>query len=59
MEELKLKNNEAISKLNQAMEKARADLHKAIEIYGRCSNEAVIASQKLDTYINMSMKREV
>jgi len=59
MEELKLKNNEAISKLNQAMEKARADLHKAIEIYGRCSNEVVIASQKLDTYINMSMKREV
>ena len=50
-----MKNNE----LNQAMEKARADLHKAIEIYGRGSNEVVIASQELDTYINMSMKREV
>lgn len=59
MEELKLKNNEAISELDQAMEKARADLYKAIEIYGRGSNEVVIASQNLDTYINMSMKREV
>ena len=61
MEELNLENNEAISKINQAMEKVRADLHKAIEIYGRGSNEVVIASQKLDTYINMSMsmKREV
>jgi vacuolar-type H+-ATPase subunit D/Vma8 len=59
MGELKLENNEAISELNQTMEKAREDLHKAIEIYGRDSNEAVIASQKLDTYINMSIKREV
>jgi len=54
-----MKNNEAISKLNQAMEKAREDLHKAIEIYGRGSNEVIIASQNLDTYINMSLKREV
>jgi hypothetical protein len=59
MEELKLENNEAISEINQAMEKAREDLHKAIEIYGRGSNEVVIASQNLDTYINISMKREV
>lgn len=59
MEELKLRNNEAISELNQAMEKAREDLNKAIDIHGRRSNEVVIASQKLDTYINMSMKREV
>lgn len=59
MEELKLKNNEVISEINQSMEKARADLHKAIEIYGSGSNEAVIASQKLDAYINMSIKREV
>jgi hypothetical protein len=51
MEELKLKNNEAISKLNQDVEKARADLNKVIEIYGRCSNEVVIASQKLDKLI--------
>ena len=46
-----MKNNEAISELNQAMEKARADLYKAIEIYGRGSNEVVIASQKLDEVI--------
>jgi hypothetical protein len=59
MEELKLKNNEAICELDQAIEKARANLHKAIEIYERGSNEVVIASQNLDTYINMSMKREV
>ena len=51
MEELKLKNNDAISKRNQAMEKVRADLHKAIEIYGRGSNEVVIASQNLDELI--------
>jgi len=54
-----LKNDEDFSELNQAMEKARANLHKSIEIYGRGSNEVVIASQNLDTYINMSMKREV
>lgn len=54
-----MRNNEAISELNQAMEKAREDLNKAIDIHGRRSNEVVIASQKLDTYINMSMKREV
>ena len=54
-----MKNNEAISEINKAIEKAREELHKAIEIYGRNSNEAVIASQNLDTYINMSMKREV
>ncbi|WP_077845756.1 aspartyl-phosphate phosphatase Spo0E family protein [Clostridium puniceum] len=59
MRELKLKNDEAISKFNQAMEIARANLHKAIEIYGRSSNEVIIASRNLDTYINMSMKREV
>ncbi len=51
-----MKNDEAIFKFNQAMEQARADLHKAIEIYGRDSNEVVIASQNLDTYINMIMK---
>jgi predicted transport protein len=56
MEELKLKNNDAISELDQAIEKARADLHKAIEIYGRDFNEVIIASQNLDIYINMSMK---
>jgi hypothetical protein len=38
--------------------KPKADLHKAIEIYGRDSNEAVIASENLDTYINMSMKEK-
>ena len=59
MSELKLKNDEDFSKLNQAMEKARANLHKSIEIYGRGSNEVVIASRNLDIYINMSMKREV
>ena len=59
MEELKLKSNEAISEINQAIEKAREELHNVIEIYGRDSNEAVIASQNLDTYINMSIKREV
>jgi hypothetical protein len=51
-----LKDDETIYKLNQAIEIARADLHKAIEIYGRDSNEVVIASQNLDTYINMIMK---
>ncbi|AQR92769.1 aspartyl-phosphate phosphatase Spo0E family protein [Clostridium saccharoperbutylacetonicum] len=51
-----MKNDEAIFKFNQAMEKARADLHKAIEIYGRDFNEVIIASQNLDIYINMSMK---
>lgn len=56
MRKLKLKDDETIYKLNQAIEIARADLHKAIEIYGRDSNEVVIASQNLDTYINMIMK---
>jgi stringent starvation protein B len=56
MRELKLKNNEVIFEFNQAMEQARVNLHKVIEIYGRDSNEAVIASENLDTYINMSMK---
>jgi hypothetical protein len=50
-----MKNNE----LNQTMEKARANLYKAIEIYGRSSNEVIIASENLDTYINMSMKGNV
>ncbi|AGF53866.1 MULTISPECIES: aspartyl-phosphate phosphatase Spo0E family protein [Clostridium] len=54
-----MKNNEAIFKFNQAMEQARADLHKAIEIYGRSSNEVIIASRNLDIYINISMKRKV
>jgi hypothetical protein len=53
-----VKNDEAISKLNEAMEIARANLHKSIEIYGRSSNEVIIASRNLDIYINMSMKRE-
>nr|WP_224038205.1 aspartyl-phosphate phosphatase Spo0E family protein [Clostridium gelidum] len=59
MEELKLKNNEAISKLNQAMEKTRADLYKVIEIYGRGSNEVVISSQKLDELIVNAYKEQL
>ncbi|NSB34181.1 aspartyl-phosphate phosphatase Spo0E family protein [Clostridium saccharoperbutylacetonicum] len=59
MRELKLKNDEAISKLNQAMEKARENLYRAIKIYGRSSNEVIIASRNLDIYINISMKRKV
>lgn len=59
MEELNLENNEAISKLNQAMEKARTDLHRAIEIYGRASNEVVIASQKLDEVIVSTYKEQL
>ncbi|NRT59789.1 hypothetical protein B0P06_002243 [Clostridium saccharoperbutylacetonicum] len=51
-----MKNNKAISELNQAIQKARTDLYKAVEIYGLGSNEVVIASQNLDTYINISMK---
>ncbi|WP_238918123.1 aspartyl-phosphate phosphatase Spo0E family protein [Clostridium sp. YIM B02555] len=54
-----MKNDEAISKLNQAMEKARENLYRAIEIYGRSSNEVIIASRNLDIYINISMKRKV
>ncbi len=46
-----MKNNETISDINQAMEKARANLYKVIDIYGRDSNEAVLASQKLDAVI--------
>lgn len=59
MEELKLKNNEAISKLNQAIEQARVDLHKYIEIYERSSNEVVIASQKLDKLIVNAYKEQL
>ncbi|MBD7911161.1 MULTISPECIES: aspartyl-phosphate phosphatase Spo0E family protein [Clostridium] len=59
MRKLNLKKDEAISKFDQAMEKARANLHKSIEIYGRSSKEVIIASRNLDRYINMSMKREV
>lgn len=59
MRGLKLKNDEAISKTNQAMEKARANLHRAIEIYGRNSKEVIIASRNLDIYINISMKIEI
>ncbi|NRT59791.1 hypothetical protein B0P06_002245 [Clostridium saccharoperbutylacetonicum] len=54
-----MKNDEAIFKLNQAMGKARANLYKAIEIYGRSSNEVIIVSRNLDIYINISMKRKV
>jgi hypothetical protein len=54
-----MKNNEAISELNQAMEKARADLHKAIEVYGRGSNEVVITSQKLDELIVNAYKEQL
>lgn len=54
-----MENNEAVLDLSRVMEKAKNDLHKAIEIYGWGSNEAVIASQNLDLYINMIMKREV
>lgn len=54
-----MKNNEAVSKLNQAVEKARADLHNAIEIYGRGSNEVVIASQKLDGFIVNAYKEQL
>ena len=53
----KLKNDEDISKLNEDMEMARSNLYKCIEIYGRSSNEAIIASINLDIYIYMSMKR--
>ena len=59
MEELNLEDNEAISELNQAMEKARTDLHRAIEIYGRGSNEVVIASQKLDQVIVSTYKEQL
>jgi hypothetical protein len=58
MRELKLKNDEDLSKFDQAMEKARANLYKSIEIYGLSSNEVIIASRNLDIYINMSMKKE-
>ena len=54
-----MKNNEAIYKLNEAVEKARADLHNAIEIYGRGSNEVVIASQKLDELIVNAYKEQL
>ena len=54
-----MKNNEAISEINQAMEIARADLYKAIEIYGRGSNEVVIASQKLDELIVNAYKEQL
>lgn len=59
MGELELKNNEAIFELNQVMERTRTELHKTIEIYGLSSKEVVIASQNLDTYINMIIKIEV
>jgi hypothetical protein len=59
MRESKLKNDEAIFKFNQAMGKARANLYKAIEIYGLSSNEVIITSRNLDIYINISMKRKV
>jgi hypothetical protein len=54
-----LKNNEAIFELNQVMESTRTELNKTIETYGLSSNEVVIASQNLDTYINMIIKIEV
>ena len=54
-----MKNNEAISEINQAMEIARADLYKAIEIYGRGSNEVVISSQKLDKLIVNAYKEQL
>ncbi|EHJ01912.1 hypothetical protein CDLVIII_5434 [Clostridium sp. DL-VIII] len=46
-----MKNDEDLSKFDQAMEKARANLHKSIEIYGLSSNEVIIASKNLDIYI--------
>lgn len=59
MGELKLKNNEAIYDLKKIIEKAREDLYKIIETYGRSSNAVVIASQSLDAYINIIMKENV
>lgn len=59
MEEVKLKNSQTISDINQAMEKARTELHNAIEIYGRNSDEAVFASQKLDVVIVNAYKEQL
>jgi hypothetical protein len=40
-------------------EKLREIMYKAIEKYGHASNEVLVASQKLDTYINENMKGEI
>lgn len=59
MEEVNLKNGESISNINQTMEKARTNLHNAIEIYGRNSNEVILASQKLDDVIVYAYKEQL
>jgi hypothetical protein len=41
------------------VEEVREALNKTIEKYGHASNEALIASQKLDPYINENMKGEI
>ena len=41
------------------MEEVREALNKTIEQYGHASKEALIASQKLDQYINENMKGEI
>jgi hypothetical protein len=59
MEELNLKNYDTTSNINKAVEKARTNLHNAIDIYGRDSDEAVFASQKLDVVIVDAYKEQL
>ena len=45
--------------MDMKVEELREIMNKTIEKYGRTSNEALIASQKLDPYINKNMKGEM
>lgn len=40
-------------------EKLREILNRTIEKYGHASKEALVASQKLDPYINTNMRGEI
>ena len=54
-----MKNKKPISKLNEAVEKARTDLYNIIKIYGWSSKEVIIASQRLDKLILNVYKEEL
>jgi len=44
--------------MDMKSERVRESLNKIIEKYGHTFQEALIASQKLDLYINKYMRRE-
>lgn len=43
--------------MNQIIEKLRMQMHKAIEVHGITSNQALEISQELDIFVSLEQKR--